>query len=73
MTPAKSVSIPLTSHFKLSADMPPKIEEEIVQMSSVSYLSVANIIIYNMLCSHSDVLYVVSIMSRFIACPCKEY
>lgn len=41
MTGAKPISIYLASHFKLSGGMPQKTEEEIKQMSSILYLSVA--------------------------------
>lgn len=48
MTGAKSVSISLTFHLKLSADVSPKIEEEIKQMSSIPYLCTIDSIMYAM-------------------------
>ena len=55
MTSAKPVSVPFASHFKLSADMSPKTDEEMEQMSSVPYSSVMGTIMYVVVCTRLDI------------------
>ncbi|KAF2294751.1 hypothetical protein GH714_016024 [Hevea brasiliensis] len=48
MNNAKPVTIPFAAHFKLSADMSPKIDKEMKHMSSVPYSSAVGSIMYAM-------------------------
>ena len=51
MNNAKSVTVSLAIHFKLSADISPKINKEMEHMSSVPYSSIVGSIIYAMVCT----------------------
>ncbi|KAF2291104.1 hypothetical protein GH714_020002 [Hevea brasiliensis] len=61
MNNAKLVTIPFAAHFKLSADMSRKIDEEMEHMSNVPYSSVVGSIIYVMICTQPDISHAVSI------------
>eukprot|EP00253_Pinus_taeda_P015199 PITA_15199 len=52
---AKPVSIPLTSHFKLSKEDCPKSQEEMAHMSKVPYASAVGSLIYAMVCIRHDI------------------
>ncbi|KAF2313534.1 hypothetical protein GH714_011531 [Hevea brasiliensis] len=73
MNNAKPVTISFAAHFKLSADMSSKIDEEMEHMSSVPYLSVIGSIMYAMVYTRPDIFLVVSVVSRYMACPKKEH
>ncbi|XP_070021838.1 secreted RxLR effector protein 161-like [Nicotiana sylvestris] len=73
MTGAKSLSVPFASHFNLSADMIPKRDEEMEQMSSIPYSSVVGRIMYATVCTCPDISHVVSVLSRYMACLSKEH
>lgn len=67
MIDAKPIFIPLTTYFKLSTDMSPKIEEEIEQMSTISYSSLVDSIIYAIVCTRFEISHlIISIMSRYM-------
>lgn len=73
MTGAKLVSVPFASQFKLSTDMSPKTDKEMEQMSNVPYSSAIGSIKYAMVCTRPEISHVVSVVSRYMACPGKEH
>ena len=68
---AKPVSTPLVSHFKLSKEQSPKIEEEREHMSKVPYASAIGSLMYAMVCTRPDIVHAVGVMSRFMSRPGK--
>ena len=70
---AKPISTPLAAHFKLSSTLSPQLEDDVDYMSRVSYPSAVGSLIYVMICSHLDLSYVVSIVSRYMGNHIKEY
>ncbi|KAF2308539.1 hypothetical protein GH714_010443 [Hevea brasiliensis] len=73
MNNTKPVTIPFATHFKLSADMSPKTDKEMEHMSNVLYSSAVGSIMYAMVCTRPDISHAVSVVSRYMACPRKEY
>ena len=70
---AKPVSTPIASHFKLSAAQCPSSDEDIEYMSKVPYSSVVGSLMYAMVCSHLDLSYAMSLVSRYMSNPSKEH
>jgi len=73
MTEVRSVTTLLAGHFKLSSKQclqSPKEEEE---MSRIPYASVVGSLMYAMVCVRPDLLYAVSIVSRFMSNPEKQH
>ena len=68
----KTVSKPLSSHFKLSIEMCPKTQEEIEYKSKVPYSLTVGILMYSMLCIRPDIAHVVGVMSMYMKNPGKE-
>jgi hypothetical protein len=60
------LSTPLAAHFRLSLSLLPKIEEENEHMSGVPYNNVIGNITYVIVCIHPDILYVISMVKKFI-------
>ena len=73
MNEAKSVSTPLGSHFKLSKEQSPKIEEERDHMSKVPYASTIGSLMYVMVCTRPDIAHAVGVVSRLISRPGKQH
>ena len=73
MNEAKSVSTPLDSHFKLSKEQSPNIEEERDHMRKVPYGSAIGSLMYAMVCTRPDITRAVRVMSRFISRPGKQH
>uniref|UniRef100_A0A2N9FN54 Integrase catalytic domain-containing protein n=1 Tax=Fagus sylvatica TaxID=28930 RepID=A0A2N9FN54_FAGSY len=73
MLDAKPVSTPLANHFRLSGSQCPKNEEEIENMSKVSYASAVGCLMYAMVCTRPDLAHAVSIVSRYMANPGREH
>ncbi|KAL6347430.1 hypothetical protein AAG906_025145 [Vitis piasezkii] len=73
MNEAKPVSTPLGSHFKLSKEQSPKIEEERDHMSKVPYASAIGSLMYAMVCTRPDIAYAVGVVSRFMSRPGKQH
>ncbi|KAF2288730.1 hypothetical protein GH714_011801 [Hevea brasiliensis] len=73
MNNAKPMTVPFATHFKLFADMSLKTDEEMEHISSISYSSTVGSIMYAMVCTRPDISHVVSIVSRYMACPGKEH
>ena len=73
MSESKPATIPFASHFKLPVDLSPITEEEVEHMSSVPYSSAVHSIMYVMVCTGPDISHVVSIVSRYMACPGRQH
>ena len=69
MNEAKPVSTPLGSHFKLSKDQSPKIEEERDHMSKVPYASAIGSLMYIMVCTRPNITHAIGVVSRFMSRP----
>ena len=67
MDNAKSVSTPLTGHFRLSAVMSPSSEEEKMHMARVPYANAVGSLMYAMVCTRPDIAQAVSVVSRYMA------
>jgi hypothetical protein len=73
MQNAKLVSTPLASHFKLTKEMYPKIQEEIEYMSRVPYSSAVGILMYAMVFTRPDIAHAVGVVSRYMNNLGKEH
>ena len=73
MNEAKPVNTPLGSHFKLSKEQSPKIEEERDHMSKVPYASTIGSLMYAMVCTRPDIAHVVGVVSKFMSRPGKQH
>ena len=73
MQNAKPVSTPFASHFKLSKEMCPKIQEEMDYMSKVPYASVVESLMYAMVYTRPDIAHVVGVVSRYTKNLGKEH
>jgi len=73
MHDAKLVSTPIAAHFKLSAAQCPSFDEDVEYMSRVPYSSVVGSLMYAIVCSHPDLLYAMSLVSRYMSNPDKEH
>ncbi|PHT95787.1 hypothetical protein T459_03669, partial [Capsicum annuum] len=73
MQNTKLVSTPLEAHFKLSATLSPKTNDERDYMSRVSYSSVVGSLMYVMVCSWPDLSYAISAVRRYMENPGKEH
>ena len=69
MNEAKPVSTLLDSHFKLSKEQSPKIEEERDYMSKVPYVSVIGSLMYAMVCTRPDIAHAVGVVNKFMSRP----
>jgi hypothetical protein len=67
------VSTTIASHFKLSSSQCPRKDKDVVYMSRVPYPSVVGSLMYAMVCSCPDLSYAMSLVSRYMASPGKEY
>ena len=73
MLDAKPVKAPLATHFRLSTDLSPQIDEEKKYMSCVPYTSAVESIMHAMMYTQSDISHAVSVMSRYMDRPGKGY
>lgn len=64
MLNAKPVSVPLASHFKLSSSESPSSNEDEEFMSPIPYANADWSIIYDMVCTLSDIVQAVSVVSK---------
>jgi len=69
----KSVNTPLAPHFKLKTTMSSTTIEEHEYMTRVSYASTVGSMMYAMVCTKSDLLQVVSVISRYMHIPEKGH
>ena len=70
---AKSVSVPLASHFKLSKEQMPKTDEARREMSLISYANIVGSVLYLMIRTRPDVAHVISVASRYMADLGREH
>ena len=73
MNEAKPVNTPLGSHFKLSKEQSPKIEEEMDHMSKVPYASAIGSLMYAIVCIGPDIEHAVGVVSKFMSRPGKQH
>jgi len=52
----KPISTPLAPHFKLSASMSPRTEEERKYMAQIPYANVVDALMYAMVCTRPDIM-----------------
>ena len=71
METVKLVRTPLTGHFKFSALLSPKIEEEFRPTSKIVYSSAVGSLVYAMICSRPDISQAVSLVSSYMTNPGK--
>ncbi|KAG6689840.1 hypothetical protein I3842_11G194500 [Carya illinoinensis] len=63
MDKAKPVSTPLASHFRLTKDQSPKMEEEQECMNRIPYASAIGSLMYAMVCTRPDIAQAVGVVS----------
>jgi hypothetical protein len=73
MDEAKSVSTPLGSHFKLTKDQTPKMDQEKAYMNKVPYVSAIGSLMYAMVCTRPDIAHAVGVVSRYMSNPGKQH
>ena len=73
MHDAKPVSTPLAAHFRLSSALCPESNDDIEHMSRIPYSSAVGSLMYAMVCSRPDLSHALSVVSRYMANPGKEY
>jgi hypothetical protein len=73
MDDSKPVNIPIAPHFKLSSSQSPSTDSNFEYMSKVPYSSAVGSLMYAMVCSHLDLSYAMSLVSRCMANPSKEH
>jgi len=66
MAEARSVTTPLTSHFKLSSKQYSQSTVEEEEISRVLYASAVGLLMYAMVCTRPDLAYAVSTVSQFM-------
>ena len=69
MENAKPVSTPLVNHFRLSTIQCLKTNDDVQDMSKVSYESAVGCLMYAMVCARPDLTHVVSAISKFLLNP----
>ncbi|XP_038885932.1 secreted RxLR effector protein 161-like [Benincasa hispida] len=73
MDRAKYIETPSAANARLSFVLSPQSEAEKEYMSRVPYASAVGSLRYVMVCTRPDLAYVVSVVSRFMGQPGKEY
>jgi len=73
MREERPVTTLLAGHFKLSSKQCPQSPEEEEKMSWVPYTSAVGSLMYDMVCTKSDLTYAVSIVSQFMSNPGKQH
>ncbi|KAL6138925.1 hypothetical protein ACLB2K_064204 [Fragaria x ananassa] len=73
MDKARSVSVPLAAHFKLSKKQSPSNAKEREEMEKVLYASIVGCLMHAMVCTRPYIGYVVGVVSRFLANPGREH
>jgi hypothetical protein len=73
MDEAKSVSTPLGSHFKLTKDQTPKMDQEKAYMNKVPYVSAIGSLMYAMVYTRPDIAHAVGVVSRYMSNPGKQH
>jgi hypothetical protein len=70
---SKLVSTSIAPHFKLSSSQCPTTDSDIEYMSKVPYSRVVGCLMYAMVCSRPDLSHAMSLVSRYMVNPGKEY
>jgi hypothetical protein len=73
MQECKLVKVPILVGVKLSTDKCPKIQEEEVDMSCVSYASVVGSLMYAMVYTRPGIAHAVGVLSRYMSKLGKEH
>ncbi|XP_042983134.1 secreted RxLR effector protein 161-like [Carya illinoinensis] len=73
MDQIKPVSTPLGQHFKLSTTQAPQTESEMEFMHQIPYASIVGSVMYATVCTRPDLIYAVSVVSRFMSNPVKAH
>ncbi|GJR94831.1 retrovirus-related pol polyprotein from transposon TNT 1-94 [Tanacetum coccineum] len=73
MDNGKSVSVPLGAHFKVSLKDCPSNDWDMERMSKVPYANDVGSLMYLMVCTRPDIVYAISIMSRYLSNPGKNH
>lgn len=66
MHDSKSMDTSLVNHFNVFTDLSPQIEEENKYMSHILYASTVRSLMYDMVCTRSDISHDVSVVSRYM-------
>lgn len=69
----KPVSTPLAPHFKLSASMSPRTEEERKHMAQIPYANAVGALMYAIVCTRPNISHAVSMVSRYMHNPGKGH
>ncbi|GKA80061.1 retrovirus-related pol polyprotein from transposon TNT 1-94, partial [Tanacetum coccineum] len=69
----KSFKMPLGGHFKLSLKDSPVRDYDVERMSKVPYPNAVGSLMYLMVCTRPDILYPVSVVSRYLPNPGKNH
>ena len=72
METVKLVRTPLMGHFKFSALLSPKIEEEVRPTSKIVYSSAVGSLMFAMICTHRDISQAISLVSSYMTNPRKR-
>nr|KYP71667.1 Retrovirus-related Pol polyprotein from transposon TNT 1-94 [Cajanus cajan] len=73
MDNSKSVSTPLAGHFKLSSKKCSTSEKDKEEMQKIPYASAVCKLMYAMVCTRSNIVHVVGIVSRFLSNSGKKH
>ena len=73
MNEANTVSTSLAIHFKLSNKQSPTTKEEWDHMANVSYASTIGSLMYDMVCTRSNIAHVVRVVSRYMSNSGKQH
>ena len=73
MENAKLVSTPLVNHFRLSTIQCLKTNDDVQDMSKVSYESAVGCLMYAMVCTRPYLTHVVSAISKFLSNPRRSH
>jgi hypothetical protein len=69
----KPVSTPIAPHFKLSSSQSSRTDSDFEYMSKVPYSNVVGPLMYAMVYSCPNLSYAMSLVSRYMVNPGKEY
>ena len=70
---AKPISTPLANHFRLSTSQCLKTDDDVQDMSKISYASAVGCLMYAMVCTILDLAQVVSVVSTFLSNPRRSH
>ena len=73
MENAKPISTPLANHFRLSTIQFLKTDDDVQDMSKVSYASAVGCLMYAMVCTRPDMTQAVSVVSKFLLNPGRSH